>query len=56
MFGTKSHLGYNSSRVNKIDYEKKNDYEKGLWLPNLKLLKVDINKYKEDSIYLGVLL
>ncbi|RIA81896.1 kinase-like domain-containing protein [Glomus cerebriforme] len=33
-------------RMNEIDYEKRNDYEEGLWLSNLKLLKVDyINKY-----------
>ncbi|RIA81553.1 hypothetical protein C1645_836822 [Glomus cerebriforme] len=45
-------------RVKKIDYEKRNDYKEGLWLLNLKFLKVDINKYKEDydkiySILLG---
>ncbi|RIA78917.1 hypothetical protein C1645_816294 [Glomus cerebriforme] len=43
-------------RLNKIDIEKRNYYEEGLWLSNLKLLQIDnLDEYNDklSSILLG---
>ncbi|RIA94882.1 hypothetical protein C1645_817358 [Glomus cerebriforme] len=43
--------------IDDIDNEKRNYYEEGLWLPNLKFLQVDyLDEYKEDSDKLSSIL